>query len=118
MAGARGCEGRRAASRLLGALCLAACFPLVHGRDTGAAWTLEKVGHVCVSPALLASPLGCGGSTLPGGGEPKLGAGTCPRPALSSHIHAGVMLPRARMRTPAVGQRGSRGAGPVCGERR
>ncbi|XP_063184945.1 glutaminyl-peptide cyclotransferase [Chroicocephalus ridibundus] len=41
-----GCEGA-AAPLLLGALCLsaAACFHLVHGRDSGAPWTLEKYSH-------------------------------------------------------------------------
>ncbi|XP_074436031.1 glutaminyl-peptide cyclotransferase isoform X2 [Larus michahellis] len=41
-----GCEGA-AAPLLLGALCLsaAACFHLVHGRDSGAQWTLEKYSH-------------------------------------------------------------------------
>lgn len=52
-----------------------------------------------------------GGSTLPGGGEPKLGAGTCRRPAVSSHIHPDAILPRARMRIPAVGQRPTLSAG-------
>ncbi|XP_054252880.1 glutaminyl-peptide cyclotransferase [Indicator indicator] len=42
-----GGEGPTAAGRLLGALCLsaAACFHLVHGRETGADWTLEKYSH-------------------------------------------------------------------------
>lgn len=50
------------AGRLLGALCLAAvaCFHLVHGREAGADWTLQKVGHGRACQALLAAPLGCG----------------------------------------------------------
>ncbi|XP_075352187.1 glutaminyl-peptide cyclotransferase [Mycteria americana] len=47
MAGAGGGEGAAAVSRLLGALCLSAvaCCHLVHGRETGADWTLEKYSH-------------------------------------------------------------------------
>lgn len=120
-----GGEGAAAATRrLLGALCLCAVagFHLVHGRETGAEWTLEKVGHVCVSQALLASPLGCGE-----------GVAARRQPGISSRaaVRARPRPPRSLATAssdPASGanpnlSRGSlptapRGAGPVGGERR
>lgn len=75
-----GGEGAAAASRLLGALCLSAvaCSQLVRGRETGADWTLEKVGHLRVSQPLLASPLGCGGRVAPSREAGKGLAACCP----------------------------------------
>lgn len=76
MAAAGGGVGEVAAARLLAALCLSAvaCFHLVHGGETGADWTLEKVGHVCVFQALLAPPPGAGGRQGSAAGQ------RCPHP--------------------------------------
>lgn len=108
MAAAGGGAGAAAAARQLAALCLCAvaCFHLVNGGEAGAQWTLEKVGHVCVFHALLASPPGASGRQESAAGQryPHPPGNLAQPPACDPASGANVDF--------------GRGAGPGRGERR